>query len=213
MKQLAEALVKVQKVIKPAIKEAENEAFKRGNKVSKYADLTAVWDAVREPLTENGLCVIQTTDFDEHGMWLKTTLLHTSGESIEGRFQLRPTKPDMQGVGSAMTYARRYGLAAIIGVVADVDDDGNAASGIRGDAPIEHPPEANAERKAAANKWGKDALAKIEAFTPEQFAEWYALPLNKNGIATVREFNETLHGKLIAAVRAKQSQAHPLAAE
>jgi len=139
MKQIAAALVAVQGALKSAIKDSENAAFKNGAKVSKYADLTAVWDVCRKPLSENGLCVIQTTDFDDTGAWLKTTLLHTSGESIEGRFPLRPTKPDMQGMGSALTYARRYGLSAIVGIVADIDDDGNAASGV-GSRAIESSP-------------------------------------------------------------------------
>jgi hypothetical protein len=119
----AEAFCKLQAAIRPAIKDATNPAFR-----SKYADLSAVWEAVRAPLADNGFSVIQSTDFDEKDLWLKTTVLHVSGDKIEGRYPLRPTKQDPQGFGSAMTYAKRYSLAAMLGVVADEDDDGNAAS-------------------------------------------------------------------------------------
>lgn len=119
----AEAFCRLQAAIKPAIKDATNPAFR-----SKYADLSAVWEAVRGPLADNGFSVIQSTDFDDKDLWLKTTILHVGGDKIEGRYPLRPTKPDPQGFGSALTYAKRYSLAAMLGVVADDDDDGNAAS-------------------------------------------------------------------------------------
>src|SRR5690242_18573476 len=108
----AEAFVKLQAAIRPAIKDANNPAFR-----SKYADLGAVWDAVKPALTENGFSVIQSPDFDGETMWLKTTILHVSGERIEGRYPLRPVKQDPQGFGSALTYARRYSLSAMLGVI------------------------------------------------------------------------------------------------
>jgi hypothetical protein len=123
VKELATALAKAQAQIKSAMKDSVNPHFK-----SKYADLSAVWEACREPLTKNGLSVIQTTDFDSGEVWLRTVLLHSSGEQLEGRYPLRPIKQDPQGFGSAITYARRYCLAALVGVVADEDDDGNSAS-------------------------------------------------------------------------------------
>src|SRR6185369_16726206 len=95
----AEAFVRLQADIKPAVKDTANGAFKG----TKYADLGAVWEAVKKPLTDNGFSVIQSPDFDGDTMWLKTTILHTSGERIEGRYPLRPTKQDPQGYGSALT--------------------------------------------------------------------------------------------------------------
>lgn len=121
--ELTKALVKVQASIKPAIKDANNPFFK-----SSYADLNSVWDSCRELLTANGLAVIQTTAPVENAVVVETILAHESGEWISGELFLPLTKQDAQGVGSAMTYGRRYGLAAIVGIVADVDDDGNAAS-------------------------------------------------------------------------------------
>lgn len=119
----AEAFCKLQAEIRPAIKDATNPAFR-----SKYADLGAVWEAVKQPLTDNGFSIIQSPQFEGETMWLETTILHISGNKIEGRYPLKPTKPDPQGFGSAITYARRYSLSAMLGVIADIDDDGNEAS-------------------------------------------------------------------------------------
>jgi hypothetical protein len=118
---LALALSKAQAVIKPAAKDKENPFFK-----SKYADLASVWESIREPLSANELAVIQTTEVLPSGVVLVTTLAHSSGESIVSRYPINPTKADPQGVGSAVTYARRYALAAIVGAASD-DDDGEGA--------------------------------------------------------------------------------------
>jgi hypothetical protein len=121
--ELAKALVKVQAVVEGAKKDSANPFFK-----SKYADLESVWGVCRPPLTENGLAVVQTTEPNEHGITLVTTLLHTSGQWMRGKLSMRPVKDDPQGLGSCITYARRYALAALVGVV-QVDDDGEGASG------------------------------------------------------------------------------------
>jgi hypothetical protein len=123
--ELADALAKAQGSIKSAAKVKNNPFFK-----SKYADLPAIWDACRVALTENSIAVIQSPqrDVDSH-VWLETTLAHKSGQWMRSTYPINPTKNDPQGVGSAITYARRYALAAMVGIVADEDDDGNAASG------------------------------------------------------------------------------------
>lgn len=121
---LAAALAKAQSVIEGAIKDKANPAFR-----SRYADLAAVWDAIREPLTANGLSLIQMPDTGDLGEpVLVTRLLHASGEWLEGTYALNPVKTDPQGYGSAITYARRYAAMAVCGVAPE-DDDGNAASG------------------------------------------------------------------------------------
>ena len=122
IKELAAALSKVQATIKGAVKDSSNPFYK-----SKYADLTSVWDACRDALVKNGFSVAQTNEPSENGIILVTTLLHSSGQFIEGKMFIKPSKDDPQGFGSAMTYARRYGLAAIVGVCPE-DDDANAAS-------------------------------------------------------------------------------------
>jgi len=122
---LAAALAKAQAAIKGASKDTTNPHFK-----SKYADLASVWDACRKPLSDNGLSVVQFTQLygEDRYPVLVTRLLHASGESVEGVTPLLMAKQDMQALGSALTYARRYGLAAIVGVAPE-DDDGNAAVG------------------------------------------------------------------------------------
>lgn len=125
---LGAALAKAQGEIKAAAREANNPFFGK-----PYSDLSAVWDACREQLSKNGLAVVQTTDNTENKIIVETTLIHASGEWISGKLFLAPTKNDPQGVGSAITYGRRYSLAAIVGVAPEgEDDDGNAASGFGG---------------------------------------------------------------------------------
>lgn len=150
MKELATALAKAQAAMKPALKDSTNPHFK-----SKYADLTSVWEACRDALTKNGLSVAQVTEFDGEQTWIRTILLHSSGEQLEGRYPLRPVQNTPQGMGSAISYARRYALAAMVGVVAD-DDDGQAAStGCADERPplraVESPASTMAGRKVEAD--------------------------------------------------------------
>jgi hypothetical protein len=185
VKELATAMAKAQGEVKAALKDAENAAFKQGTKVSKYADLTSVWDACRAALTKNGLSVIQRPEFDESGMWLETMLLHSSGENIVGRYPLRPQQQTPQGYGSALTYARRYSLAAMVGVVVDEDDDGNAASAPRSETirQVEPPQSTMAGRKneaagvRAAREWVNESIAFLKSVkSPDAFAKWYDDP-------------------------------------
>jgi len=118
IKDLAAALVKAQAAMPTAKKDKANPFFK-----SSYADLASVWHACREPLTKNGLAVIQTTDLIEGVLTLETTLVHTSGQWISGRLPIVATKNDPQAQGSALSYGKRYALAAMVGVVAEDEDD------------------------------------------------------------------------------------------
>lgn len=92
-----------------------------------YASLPAVIESVRPVLNDNGITVLQQSQPNENGICLSTVLLHTSGEWIadEGLF-IPCVKNDPQAFGSAMSYARRYSLLAMLGVAAD-DDDGKMA--------------------------------------------------------------------------------------
>lgn len=121
--ELLTALSKAQAQIEGAKKDCDNPFFK-----SKYADLSSVWQACREPLTSNGLSIIQTAEPTEKGWSLVTTLGHCSGQWMSSRMPLMFKDGTPQAMGSAITYARRYALAAIAGV-AQEDDDGNEASG------------------------------------------------------------------------------------
>lgn len=115
---LASALVKAHTKIKHAIKDNKNPHFK-----NDYATLESVIDASKEALLEQGIVVLQAPS----GGTLTTRLQHSSGEFIETELNLLLTKQDMQGLGSAITYARRYSLAALLNM-AQADDDGNEAS-------------------------------------------------------------------------------------
>lgn len=120
---LAKALVAVQGSVEGAVKGKVNPAFK-----SKYADLSSVWEACREPLVANGLSVVQFPgEMVDNRMTLTTQLNHESGEWMRCTLSIPLTKADAQGYGSAVTYARRYALAAVVGVCPE-DDDGNAAA-------------------------------------------------------------------------------------
>ena len=110
---LAAALCAVQGELKPAIKQADNPFFK-----SKYVDLLGVWEAIRPLLAKNGLSVVQTFTASADGPTIVTTLMHKSGQWVSSELFLKPAKSDPQGVGSAITYGRRYALAAMVGVVA-----------------------------------------------------------------------------------------------
>lgn len=120
--ELAAALAIAQGEISHAVKDSENPHFR-----NKYADLASIWDAVRAPLSKAGLSVTQCPMSDGTRHWLRTTLLHKSGQWIASECPLIGGA-DMQKLGSALTYARRYALAAIAGVAQD-DDDGNGATG------------------------------------------------------------------------------------
>jgi hypothetical protein len=117
--ELAKGLAKAQADFGPLLKGATNPFFK-----SKYADLSSVMDVARGPLAEHGLCFVQTTEGSDVGfIVVETTLIHTSGEWVSGKIKMPLVKNDPQGFGSAMTYARRYALQAILGLAAE-DDDG-----------------------------------------------------------------------------------------
>lgn len=120
--ELALSLSKAQGSIKGALKDSLNPHFK-----AKYADLASTWDACREQLAKNELSVVQMPEVSETGgIAVETILMHSSGQWISSRFVMPLAKPDAHGVGSAITYARRYALAAMVGIAPE-DDDGNKA--------------------------------------------------------------------------------------
>jgi hypothetical protein len=124
---LALAMAKAQRAVDTARKDSRNPHFN-----SKYADLASIYEACRDALTEQEIAIVQSPSAEGNRVTITTILMHSSGEYIVGSLELAAVKPDPQGVGSAITYGRRYALAAIVGI-AQEDDDGNAASG--GGAP------------------------------------------------------------------------------
>lgn len=150
---LAEALARAQASLHAAEKDGFNPHFK-----SKYASLTAVWAACREPLSQNGLSVVQIFRPGDGGWEIVTKLLHASGESIESVLPVPMGDGKPQAIGSAISYMRRYALAALVGVVAD-DDDAEAANIPQAPPVPKPPPKPSAKRNPAT--------AIIEALAPK----------------------------------------------
>ena len=121
---LSEALAKAQGKIIPAEFDKSNPHFK-----SRYASLASIMNACRLALSSNGLAVVQSCGVDEAGRMTVTTMLsHESGQWVSGTLTMKSVQESPQGHGSTLTYLRRYSLAAMVGVVADDDDDGQAGS-------------------------------------------------------------------------------------
>ena len=117
LSKIAAALAKAQGELKPAKKDSTNPHFR-----SRYADFASVVETVRIPLSSNGLAFVQT--INEAGDVLTTMLIHAeSGEYITSYFPLLCEKRTAQGIGSAITYAKRYALSALVGLATDDDDD------------------------------------------------------------------------------------------
>ena len=154
IKQLSAALLKAQRSIKFASKDAKNPHFK-----STYADLPAVIDAIKPALNDAGLVFLQTFSPSEAGFIAVTTrLIHETGEWIEDTATVPLPKSDPQGYGSAATYARRYSLAAITGLYQD-DDDGNAASNAKPAQIAKVTAKQAADLQALADEVGADVAA------------------------------------------------------
>jgi len=120
---IAKAFIAAQKEMGNAIKDSKNPFFK-----SAYADLNSVREACLPALNANGIAVLQPIVQIDGKNFVKTLLLHESGESIEGLTEILFAKQnDPQAQGSGITYARRYGLQSLVNIGAE-DDDGNKAA-------------------------------------------------------------------------------------
>ena len=116
------ALAKAQGEITNATKDSNNPHFK-----SDYASLASILDTVKPALSKNGIAVFQGTAFDGSLVTVTTVLAHEGGGIISSEASCVALKNDGQGIGSATTYLRRYGLAAMTGV-AQADDDGESSA-------------------------------------------------------------------------------------
>lgn len=121
---LAKALAKAQGELQNASKDAINPHFK-----NRYATLASVREAITPVFSANGLSVTQLNEpHGDAGVCVVTMLMHESGEWIRSKLYVPVSKKDAQGFGSALSYARRYALAAIANIATDDDDDANTAS-------------------------------------------------------------------------------------
>lgn len=121
---LVESLSSAKSGFKPI---AKNKTGNTGARDYKYADLPDILDAINSALNFNGLCVSQSPNFKEGRLIVLTRLFHKSGQWIENEVSLKASQDTPQGMGSAITYGRRYGLTALLGICADDDDDGQSA--------------------------------------------------------------------------------------
>lgn len=175
---LAEALAKAQGAMDNPARSAENPFFK-----SKYAPLSAITDAIRKPLSQNGLSYVQTVSMQNDIVTLTTRLMHMSGEWVESAMPL-PHVGKPQELGSVMTYFRRYQLSAIVGITADDDDDGNEAGGNRAQSaqrqPAKSAPPSNGNGKHAAshaadNPFDDDLPAEVKLWKSPMDAQAWAI--------------------------------------
>lgn len=149
--ELATALAKAQGMIDDATKTGLNPAFR-----SKYADLAAVRAVIREPLAVNDLSIVQFPRTVEGAVEVETMMIHKSGEFMAETLRIPVAKWDAQGIGSGITYARRYGLMSMLSIASE-DDDGNAA--------VQRP--ATSYPSQAQNKTDSKLLATIRAAAKE----------------------------------------------
>ena len=184
---IATALAKAQANMGKALKQANNPHFR-----SKYADLGNVMDACLPALNEAGIAVVQPTGEDEHGRYVETRLIHgESGESLFCRVPLIVAKNDMQGYGSAVTYARRYGLMTMAGIAPE-DDDGNAAA--------KAAPKQEAPKKISAEQFQEiQALIEITETDEAKFCKFMK-------VGDLHDMNAQQAADAIAMLKKKQAK-------
>lgn len=188
IKNLAKALVEFQSEVKDPKRDANNPFFK-----SKYVTLDTLIDTVRPILTKHGLAYFQEPVSEDGKIGCRTILVHESGEFMEGMpFYMNVTKNDPQGAGSALTYARRYSLSAMVGVAWDDDDDANVASG-------------NVKREKTTKEKVKDiakqvnTVIKAKNIAPNEIAQMVA----NNGCTKFDELSEEQAKAILAEVQSR----------
>lgn len=184
-KTLYEALLSVQQEAPFIDKSAANPFFK-----SKYADMPAIWGAIKDILGKNNVVVTHSMSCADGVDYINTKIIHApSGEFIESTSRILLGRSTAQEYGSYITYMRRYALTAMLGLVTDEDDDGNKATAAKQSEPKKQPPE-----KELANKIGqqlKDAQTlDVLKYVYEGF--------EKNGsLSKVKAASETAHKALV----------------
>jgi hypothetical protein len=208
---LAAALAKAQGEMEAAGRDrTAHVKSDKGNYSYNYATLAGVWEACRAPLAANGLAVIQTTRNGGDTITVRTLLAHASNEWIAGELTMRPAAKDPQSIGSALTYARKYALAAMVGIAAD-DEDDDGAAGSRTDAADTHttaPRErAKYEGSGAFFKFGKLKGKSLSEGTVKDLS-WYAEAIRESvdnpEKAQYRDANRK-HLEAVEAERAKRT--------
>lgn len=194
IKELATAFSKAQASVEGAAKDSANPHFK-----NKYADLASVWSACREALTKNGLSIAQFPgELIDNRMTMTTMLMHSSGQWMRETLSIPLSKVDAQGYGSATTYARRYALAAVVGVCPE-DDDGNAAS-----QPA--PRQNGTQQQRPVGNIDDDQLATLTALADEVGANMGAF-CDYLKVAKLSELPVSRYNEAVRALEAKRAKA------
>jgi len=167
--ELATALAKAQGQIEDASKDGLNPAFR-----SKYADLAAVRAVIREPLAVNDLAIMQFPRTRQGFVEVETMLIHKSGEFVSETLELPVAKFDAHGIGSGITYGRRYGMMSVL-CLAAVDDDGNAATEKAPAAPKKAEPKKSEYSSAEVAALALNMKAAAEKGMSNLTATWRAL--------------------------------------
>ena len=202
---LLPAFVAFQSDMPSVPKDAVNPHFR-----SKYATLAAITEATRPHLAKHGLAVTQSLVWQDGAQLLVTRIMHTSGQWMQdGGYALNPTKNDPQGMGSAVTYARRYTLGATLGIVTEDDDDGNAASAPKpASEPATELPWLNAaDKDGRLNSKGLEVASFIA-----NGGKWEAIERKYKVNKTTRMAvdNEAIRMKMDATDKTKQGNASQL---
>ena len=176
---LAGALAKAQGSITPPIK---SKTANVGSYKYSYADLAEIIEALRHPLADNGLATVQSIDNDEKGSILVTRLLHESGEWVEASYRL--PQATGQQFGSALTYARRYSLSAIVGIAAEDDDDGAIAEKKSRAVPVSS---SGLLKMLTDNAKSAAAAGMLDAFRADSEVKQSAMKLGADDLAAFKQ--------------------------
>jgi hypothetical protein len=172
--EMTKALIIVQQYLQPVKKNAKAQYT--------YADIGAISESCRDALHENGFAVIQTGAAEgNEGGALVTTLLHESGQWIRGAFPLVFDKPTSQAQGSAITYLRRYSLAALLGILTE-DDDGQRASESNGSTHASTPAAGHPSGAPSGGGGGGSSSTISEAQVKRMYAKTKAAHLDKDSL-------------------------------
>lgn len=190
---LLQALFEVQKAAPSIDKSADNPFFK-----SKYADLPAIWQAIKPLLSDNGLLISHTMESTESGEIIRTKIYHVeSGEFIESSSKITLSKTTAQEYGSYITYMRRYAVSAMLGLVTDEDDDGNNGNkASQPQKPKEEP------KKPWEQIRANEIVAAIKKHTNPAALEkmWIA---NEEDLIKINEASERAYSALLEAYNLK----------
>ena len=198
--ELAAALAAAQGKIENASKDSANPYFR-----SRYADLASIWDAIRGPLSDNGLAVVQPVRVEGSSVTVTTLLAHASGQWISSDLTMTAQRQmkdgggwekldSPQAIGSCITYARRYALAAMAGVAPE-DDDGEGAQGLRQEQQQRQAPAPSAPQEKPARSVPGQLVQVFERMMkePGHFSEACDMLMHKledeQGVDGVRKYD------------------------